>query len=133
MMKGMIIMSDKDKKSNFLKKLNIPSLVIGIIITFFATKILEPILEVIYSAFLNFGGKFITSISDSTYQKISDGFCDQGAMFISYFLYFGVCFLVNWLASVIRKSYNENAEVVSDVEKSASDFLNSSVTHTKYE
>ena len=123
-MKGMSTLSEKTKKSNFIGKLDLSSIIIGIIITFFLTKILEPLLEIIYSMFLNLGGNFIKAISDSTYQKISNGFCDQGAIFISYFLYLAVCFLAIWITTWAKTLMTDDLKTLSDLEKTASDYLN---------
>lgn len=75
----------KMKKLEKLKKYILPAIP-AFVLTFIFSKVLNPVLELLYSSFLNLGSFFIKSFSDSTYRTISHGYSELPSLWILYFL-----------------------------------------------
>lgn len=109
-------MSDKNDKKIFSKE-NLLHTVIGIILTFIVTKFLEPVLSFLFSSFLNIGGSFIQSISDSTYRKISNGVYEQNSSYTVYLLFVVCLVALTYLFSELNSLYRSIKSNLADIEK----------------
>ena len=110
-------MSDKSKKSTFFQDFNIVSLILGVVVTFIVTKILDPLLEKIYVSLISLGGSVVSSFSDSVFQDIAKGSCEQGSMFISYVMYIATVFLYFSFMSELFSHYKENIKTLTKIVK----------------
>lgn len=100
------------KVSKYLNKSTIISAIIGIILTFFFTKVLEPICEFIYSSMLKIGDNIIISFSNSTYQAIAEGFSEQSTYTLFYMVIL-VLFTVSgyfcsWISALHKESQKQS-------------------------
>ena len=76
-------MNNKPLNSSKSKRVLYTSL-FGAFLAFIIGKVFDPIFEYLYTLFLSLGGSFVTYISDSTYQKISNGFSEQTSITLFY-------------------------------------------------
>lgn len=79
-------MNNKSHNFSKLKKAFYTSL-FGAFLAFIIGKVFDPIFEYLYTFFLTLGGSFVTHISDSTYQRISDGLSEQTSMILFYIIF----------------------------------------------
>ena len=75
----------KMEKIEKLKKYILPAIP-AFVLTFVFSKVLNPVLEILYSSFLKLGSFFIKSFSDSTYKTISHGYSELPSLWNLYFL-----------------------------------------------
>lgn len=71
----------------YINKSTIIATIIGILLTYFFTKILDPVCEMFYSIILDIGDSIFTSFSNSTYRAIADGLSEQGSYTILYIMF----------------------------------------------
>ncbi len=127
------------KQSNFslvkYVKANLPSILISSILGCFVVPFFSPLAVKLYELFLNIGGHFITYISDSTYQKISDGVSVYIQFFSFYFLFlFANIFLINAFSSntsnikSLYKEYDDTLTVLQNPDDTPEGHFSSEVT-----
>ena len=124
-MSKVIKLMKKTKNKKIFRDVSLRHTLIGFVLTFIFTKILGPLLEFLYASFLNVGGSFIGFVSNSTYKSISNGFSEQGTMFLLYILFLSSCFLINYLPVKLREYYNAFAENLIESEDSISSVASS--------
>ena len=88
-------MKNSESKSS-LKKILLPALG-GCVLSYLLAKIFDPLLEFLYSKFLEIGTLFIASFSDSIYKKISNGFSEQPSILLLYSLVY--IFILLWFVA----------------------------------
>lgn len=100
------------KDDKMLSKKSIYAAIFGAFLAFIISKLFTPIFEKLYSLFLTLGGSVIKSISNSTYQKISDGFTEQNSQFVLYVLCIFVCFAFSYYNYLLTEKTKESQELI---------------------
>lgn len=94
-------------RDGLFSKGNISSLLIGTLLAFLVGKFLDPLFAYLYSLFLNTGGVVVTSISNSTYKQISNGFSEQPSMLSFYLLCILSWVILSCSFTALRNSYKQ--------------------------
>lgn len=90
----------KFPKNIFKNNINpsvIKGAVIGVILTFFLSKIFDPICEVIYTGILAIGDFFLSSCSNATYKAIAKGLSEQASYVLLYIVFTGLIILLTYM------------------------------------
>lgn len=93
--------------NNFFSRESMITLLIGAVLAFIISKILDPILSFLYASFLNLGGGFVTFISNFTYRQISNGYSEQASVRTLYLLYLLLISVIFYALSSISKEYTD--------------------------
>lgn len=88
------------------------------VFAFIIEKLFNPILEILYSIFLNIGTMFVTNFSDSVYKSISDGYSEQSSTLVLYFATIAIVAYIGSLFSDINKLHNLKQQEYNNLMKS---------------
>lgn len=117
-----------DKKSPVTKE-GLAALIVSTFLAFIVGKILDPFFSYLYSLLLNTGGSFMKSISNSTYQQISNGFSEQASVFSLYLIDI-ICLLgLFYFFTKMHDSYKNVLNKYRDYDKALDIAINPTAPH----